>query len=224
MAALLERERSGRGQWVHTSLLEAMIAMLDFQATRWLIAGEVPPQAGNDHPTGFPTGVFPTSDGFVNVGTAGERTVRDFLKVLGLEELGDDPRFATGKARGANREEMRRLIEPKTRQMTTDEVVERMNAAGVPCGPIYSIDQVFADPQVQHLEMAQKVPSEVYGELTLVRAPVRLSRTSSALRRGAPAAGAHTAEVLAELGLTPEEITQLEVQGAVGLKQTVGAR
>ena len=224
MAALLERERSGRGQWVHTSLLEAMIAMLDFQAARWLIAGEVPQQAGNDHPTGFPTGVFPTSDGFVNVGTAGERTVRDFLKVLGLEEIGDDPRFATGKARGQNRAAMRELIEPKTRQMTTNELVERMAEAGVPCGPIYTIDQVFADPQVQHLRMAQPVPSEVHGELTLVRAPVRLSRTSTSLRSGAPSPGAHTREVLAEFGLSKDEIDQLEAQGAIGLKQAVGSR
>jgi formyl-CoA transferase len=210
MAALIERERSGEGQWVQTSLLEAMIAMLDFQATRWLIGGEVPPQAGNDHPTSFPTGVFPASDGVVNVGSSGERMFRDFLRVVGADELAEDPRFATARARAVNRAELRALVEDKMRRFTRAELIERLNAAGVPCGPILTVDQVFADPQVQHLGMAQTVVSDRFGPLRLVRAPMRLSRTSSALRSAAPTPGGDTEAVLTELGLSEDEIAALE--------------
>src|SRR5215831_7554638 len=159
MAALLERERSGEGQWVHTSLLEAQIAMLDFQATRWTIGHEVPPQAGNDHPTGFPTGVFPASDGNINIAATGDHQWRAFLKVIGAEELDNDARFNTARGRAVHREELRAIVKDKTSQFTMDELIESMNAAGVPCGPILTIDQVFANPQVQHLGMAQTVHS-----------------------------------------------------------------
>jgi len=216
MAALIERERSGKGQWVQTSLLEAMIAMLDFQATRWLIAGEVPPQAGNDHPTAFPMGVFPASDGMINIAASGDRMWRDFLKVIGAEELAEDERFRTPRARGSHRAELRAEVEGKLRQRTSAEWIQALNAVGVPCGPILSIDQTFADPQVQHLAMAQPVHSDKYGDLTLVRSPVRLSRTSTSLRRAAPSPGAHTEEVLREYGYTAEQIARLAESGAIG--------
>jgi crotonobetainyl-CoA:carnitine CoA-transferase CaiB-like acyl-CoA transferase len=215
MAALIEREHSGQGQWVQTSLLEAMIAMLDFQATRWLIAGEVPPQAGNDHPTSFPTGVFETSDGLINLAATGDRMFRDFLRVLGAEELAEDERFQTPRSRGAHRDEIRAIAQEKIRTNTCDHWIEAFNAVGVPCGPVLSIDQVFADPQVQHLKLAQAVDSPRYGPLTLVRSPVRLSRTSSALRSAAPVPGGDTANVLAEYGYPPEEIAALEASGAI---------
>jgi crotonobetainyl-CoA:carnitine CoA-transferase CaiB-like acyl-CoA transferase len=223
MAALIERERSGEGQWVQTSLLEAMIAMLDFQATRWLIGGEVPPQAGNDHPTGFPTGVFPARDGVVNVAAGGERMFRDFLKVVGAEELIDDERFSTPRARATHRDELRAGVEEKMRQMTCAELIERLTAVGVPCGPILTIDQTFADPQVEHLGMAQTVVSEQYGPLKLVRSPTRLSRTSTSLRRAAPTPGGDTEEVLEELGYTPEEIAGLTRDRVVGAKAPVAS-
>jgi crotonobetainyl-CoA:carnitine CoA-transferase CaiB-like acyl-CoA transferase len=223
MAALIERERSGEGQWVQTSLLEAMIAMLDFQATRWLIGGEVPPQAGNDHPTGFPTGVFPAKDGVVNVAAGGERMFRDFLKVVGAEELIEDERFATPRARARHRAELRAGVEDKMRQMTCAELIERLTEVGVPCGPILTIDQTFADPQVEHLGMAQTVESELYGPLRLVRSPTRLSRTSTSLRRAAPAPGGDTEVVLRELGYSPEEIAGLQHDRVVGMKPSVAA-
>jgi formyl-CoA transferase len=218
MAALIERERSGEGQWVHTSLLEAQIAMLDFQATRWLIGHEVPPQAGNDHPTGFPTGVFPAADGIINIAATGDHQFRAFLAVIHAEELGDDERFKTARGRASNREALRAIVEQKTRQFTVDELIESMNAAGVPCGPILTIDQVFANPQVQHLGMAQTVQSPHYGALDLVRAPMRLSRTSTSLRRPAPAPGEHTQEVLREYGYSDDEIRQLEDAGVIAAK------
>jgi formyl-CoA transferase len=216
MAALIERETSGRGQWVHTSLLEAMIGMLDFQATRWLIGGEVPAQAGNDHPTGFPTGVFPVKDGVINIAATGDRMFRDFLGVVGAPELGDDPRFATARARASHREELRAEVDEKLRACDAAELIERLNAAGVPSGPILTIDQVFADPQVTHLQMAQTVHSDRFGELSVVRLPVGLSRTPTSLRRAAPEPGGDTAEVLREHGLSAQDIAALEASGAIG--------
>ena len=215
MAALIEREESGKGQWVHTSLLEAMIAMLDFQATRWLIGGEVPPQAGNDHPTGFPTGVFPAKDGVINVAATGDRMFLDFLRVVDAEELAQDPRFSTARARGQHRAELRAEVEDRMRQFTSAELIQKLNDVGVPSGPILTIDQTFADPQVQHLGMAQPLWSERYGELNVVRSPVTMSRTPATLRRAAPAAGAHTREVLAEFDVSSQETAELERQGAI---------
>ena len=223
MAALIERERSGEGQWVHTSLLEAQIAMLDFQATRWLIGHEVPPQAGNDHPTGFPTGVFPAADGTINIAATGDRQWRAFLTVIHAEELDQDPRFNTARGRAVNRAELRSIVEQKTSQFTMDQLVEAMNDAGVPCGPILTIDQVFANPQVQHLRMAQTVESPHYGPLDLVRSPTRLSRTSTSLRRAAPAPGEHTREVLLERGYSEDEIRELEETGVIAPKAKVKA-
>jgi formyl-CoA transferase len=221
MAAIIERESSGEGQWVQTSLLEAMIAMLDFQATRWLIAGEVPPQAGNDHPTSFPMGVFPAKDGMINIAASGDRMWRDFLKVIGAEHLAEDERFRNARGRATHRSELRAEVEDKLRERTSAEWIESLNAVGVPCGPILTIDQTFADPQVQHLAMAQQVQSDVYGDLTIVRNPVRLSRTSTSLRRAAPQPGAHTEEVLREHGYTDKEIASLLEQGAIGRREAV---
>jgi crotonobetainyl-CoA:carnitine CoA-transferase CaiB-like acyl-CoA transferase len=215
MAALIEREHSGEGQWVHTSLLEAMIAMLDFQATRWLIGGEVPPQAGNDHPTSFPTGVFETSDGLINLAATGDRMFRDFLRVIGAEEMAEDERFRTPRSRGIHRDAIRAMAQEKLRTNTCAHWIEAFNAVGVPCGPVLTIDQVFVDPQVQHLQMAQAVESPRYGPLTLVRSPVRLSRTSTSLRSAAPVPGVDTATVLAEYGYAPDEIDALEAAGAI---------
>ena len=219
MAALLEREVSGEGQWVHTSLLEAMIAMLDFQATRWLIAGEVPPQAGNDHPTSFPMGVFPVKDGHINIAASGDRMFLDFLKVIGAEDLAKDERFAKRQARGKNRPELRALVEAKTKTWDSEALIDALNAVGVPSGPILTIDKVFENPQVKHLKLAQEVESPRLGKLTLVRSPVRLSRTSTALRSAAPVPGGETDEVLKEYGYSAAEIARLKASGAVGDEQ-----
>jgi formyl-CoA transferase len=214
MAALLEREQSGQGQWVKTSLLESVIALLDFQAARWLIDGEVAGQAGNDHPTVFPTGVFPTSDGKINIAATGDRAFSNFSNVIGLPELAADERFANPRARARNREPLREICEEQTRRFTSEDLVEKLNEAGVPSGPILSIDQVFANSQVQHLGMASPVESE-RGELTLVRPGFQLSRTPAQVRSAAPQSGEHTREVLAELGRDASEIETLASAGVI---------
>jgi crotonobetainyl-CoA:carnitine CoA-transferase CaiB-like acyl-CoA transferase len=220
LAALIERERSGEGQWVHTSLLEAAVALLDFQATRWLIGGEVPPQAGNDHPTGFPTGVFETGDGLINLSATGNRMFNDFLQVIGAEELADDERFATPGARATHRPELRALVEERLRQKPGAYWIEALNAAGVPCGPVLTIDKVFEDPQVHHLQLAQTVQSPTFGPLSLVRSPVRLSRTPPSLRSAAPVPGGDTRAVLAEYGYSEADIESLAAAGAISLPET----
>jgi formyl-CoA transferase len=216
MAAIIERERSGEGQWVQTSLLETMIAMLDFQATRWLIGKEVPPQAGNDHPTSFPMGVFEAQDGLINIAASGDRMWRDFLKVIGAESLAEDERFRTPRLRATNRPELRAEVEDKLRQNSGEHWIAALNAVGVPCGPILTIDKVFEDPQVKHLAMAQTVPSDRYGELQILRSPVRLSRTSTSLRSAAPVPGGDTEAVLREYGYGDSEIAELTAHGVIG--------
>jgi formyl-CoA transferase len=215
LIALLEREVSGRGQWVQTSLLAAQIAMLDFQAARWLIAGEVPQQAGNDHPTSIPTGVFRTRDGHINIASAGDEIYRRLCRALGAPELADDPDYATGAARSANRSGLNAAIEALTRQRDGADWIERLNAAGVPCGPIYSIDQVFADPQVRALGIAQAVAHPALGPIELVGQAVSLNRTPSRLVSASPEAGEHTDAILREIGCDDAEIAALRDLGVV---------
>lgn len=215
LTALLEREVSGEGQWVQSSLLTAQIALLDFQAARWLATGEVPKQAGNDHPTSIPTGVFPTADGNINIACAGEAIWRRLCDTLGLQPLTTDARFSNGGARSKNRVELNALIGDVTRGRSSSHWVEALNAAGVPCGPINAIDEVFADPQVQHLGMAQEVEEPAEGPKRLVGQPIRLSRTPSRLRTASPQKGQHTSEILAELGFGEGEVAELKKDGIV---------
>lgn len=215
LVALLEREVSGEGQWVQSSLLEAQIAMLDFQAARWLIAKEVPGQAGNDHPTSIPTGVFRTADGFVNVAASGQTIFARLCKALGAEHLLEHPDYATDAARSRNRVALNAEIQTVLCTRTSREWVERLNEAGVPCGPIYKMDEVFADPQVRHLGIAQKVQHPSLGEIELVGQAVRLSRTPSRIERASPERGEDTDAVLAELGHTADAIADLRQRGIV---------
>ncbi|RYE99202.1 MAG: CoA transferase [Oxalobacteraceae bacterium] len=215
MTALLEREISGQGQWVQVSLLAAQIAMMDFQAARFTMDGEVPQQAGNDHPTSIPTGVFATSDGYVNIAAAGEVIWKRLAGALGRAELVDDPRFASGKARSDNRHALNAALTEVTCTRSSAEWVDTLEAAEVPCGPIYSMDQVFADPQVKHLGMAQTVTHKELGEIALVNQAIKLSRTPAKLETAIGALGADTDAVLAELGRTPEQIAALHEQGVV---------
>ena len=215
MTALLEREVSGKGQWVQVSLLAAQIAMMDFQAARYTMDGEVPKQAGNDHPTSIPTGVFATSDGHVNIAAAGDVIWKRLAQVLGLTELLTDPRFASSKARSDNRHALNAAIEAVTRTRSSAKWVDTLEAAEVPCGPIYSMDQVFADPQVKHLGMAQTVTHKELGEIALVNQAIKLSRTPAKLETAIGALGAATDAVLAELGRTPEQIAALHQEGVV---------
>ena len=215
LVALLEREVSGEGQWVETSLLAAQIAMLDFQAARWLIAKEVPQQAGNDHPTTIPTGTFRTRDGYINIASAGDEIYRRLAHALGAPELADHPLYATGKLRSQNRKALNAAIEEITKTRSSAEWVAALNEAGVPCGPILKIDEVFADPQVRHLGIAQAVDHKTLGRIELVGQAVRLSRTPSRLRTASPDPGEHTDKVLGELGLLQDEIADLRAKGVV---------
>ena len=212
LTALLEREVSGKGQWVKTSLLQAQIFMLDFQATRWLMEHEVPPQAGNNHPTSIPTGVFKTKDGYINIASAGQAIWERFCKAIEAEEFLSEPRYANGAARSQHRDVLNAAIETYTQRYASEELIALLNKAGVPCGPIYTIDQVFNDPQVQHLDMAQTVQHPVLGPIQLVGQPFTLSRHANALRTAPPERGQDTEEVLTELGLSAEEIAGLRAR------------
>ena len=209
LVALLERQDSGEGQWVHTSLLEAQIAMLDFQAARWLIDKEVPPQAGNHHPTGTPMGVYPTADGHVNIAAPSNRMFRVFCKAIGADELLERPEYSDGAGRSKHRDALNAEIGEYTSRRTADEWVRTLNEAGIPCGPINTIDQTFADPQVRHLGIATPVEHATLGRLDLVGQPVHLTRTPQRMRSASPEAGEHTHEVLAELGYDEGTIADL---------------
>lgn len=215
LTALLEREVTGKGQWVQASLLQAQIFMLDFQAARWLLEKEVPPQAGNNHPTSIPTGVFKTADGHINIASAGEAIWQRFCKAIEAPELLADPRYADGAARSDNRDALNAAIDGHTQSYASENLIALLNAAGVPCGPIYSVDQVFQDPQVKHLGMAQPVRHPELGDIELVGQPFTLSRHSSKLRTATPARGQDTTAVLGELALTDEEVADLMTRHVV---------
>jgi formyl-CoA transferase len=215
MIALLEREVSGKGQWVQTSLLQAQIFMLDFQASRWLMAGEVPRQAGNNHPTSIPTGVFKTTDGYMNIAASGQRIWERCAEGLGKPEWIADARFANGELRSQNRDALNAEIEAVTLTNSTAHWVGRLNAGGVPCGPIYKVDEVFADEQVQHLGIAKTLNGGNRGAVSYVGQPIDLSRTPAAIVSHPPALGEHTDEVLAELGLDAAAIADLRARQVV---------
>jgi len=199
LVALLERERSGRGQWVHTSLLQAMVTMLDFQASRWLIGQEIPPQAGNDHPTAIPTGVFKT----------GQHMFRRLCETLGTEPLLEDPRFRSAPERSKNRQALAAELEKAFARRTTQEWVELLNTKGVPSGPILDVKQVYENEQIRHLKMAVPVKHPALGELFVQAPPVTLSRTPGGVRTPAPDTGEHNDQILAELGYSPADIASL---------------
>ncbi len=215
MAALLERDISGEGQWVTTSLLQAQIFMLDFQAARWLQQGEVPQQAGNNHPTSIPTGVFKTRDGHINIASTGQVMWERACNAIGAPELIAYPDYKTGALRSVHRDALNAAIEAKTAAKTSAEWIALFNEAGVPCGPIYSVDQVFADEQVKHLGMAQIAAKSDGNPMTFVAQPFSLSRTPSKIVATPPDPGQHTDEVLKEFGFADMEIAELHAAKAV---------
>jgi len=216
LAALIARDRTGRGQWVHTSLLESAVSFMDFQAARWLIDGEVPGQAGNQHPTMVPMGTYPTADGHLNVSSL--RDFGAFCALLGAPELAEDARYADHASRVAHRAELDAEIGRLLRARPTAEWVEVL-ADAVPCGPVLTVDQVFADPQVEHLHLTRRVEHPDRGEIDVLRPPLTFSDTPARIRSGPPADGAHTRAVLAELGYTAVEIDDLHAAGAVGTEE-----
>ena len=215
MAALLEREVSGEGQWVQVSLLQAQIAMMDFQAARYLVEGEIAGQSGNNHPTSIPTGVFQTSDGHVIIAATGDVMFARLCRTMSLDALLQDSAYATGPLRSDNREALNDAIEAVTLTNTSAHWVDTLNRAEVPCGPINRMDQVFADEQVQHMQMAPKVRHPELGEIALVGQAITLSRTPAALYAASPGLGEHTDAILAEIGYTPEQIAALRLEGVI---------
>jgi formyl-CoA transferase len=215
MVALLEREASGEGQWVNTSLLQAQIFMLDFQAARWLQAQEVPKQAGNNHPTSIPTGVFKTKDGHINIASTGQVMWERLCNAIEAPDLIKHPDYSTGALRSKNRDAINAEIDKRTAHRTSAEWIEIFNTIGVPCGPIYTIDQVFADEQVKHIGIAQAAKRPDGRDQTFVGQPVNLSRTPSKIVATPPEQGQHTDEVLKEFGFAENEIAELHKVQAV---------
>jgi len=209
LTALLEREASGEGQWVTTSLLQAQIFMLDFQATRFLTEGEVPAQAGNNHPTSIPTGVFRTADGHLNIAVTGRAIWERFCNALDRAEWIDAPDYRTSELRSQNRAALNAAIEAVTVVRASADWIDIFNRAGVPCGPIHTIDQVFADPQVRHLGIAQPSARSDGSRLGLLGQPFALSRTPSRIAARPPDLGEHTDAVLEEFGFSADEINAL---------------
>ncbi len=215
LVALLEREMSGEGQWVQSSLLQAQISMLDFQAARWLINKELPVQAGNDHPTSIPTGVYTTADGFINIATSGGEIYERLCKTLGASDLINDPQYATGDARSRNRENLNIRLNKITEKKKSSELIKLLNDAGVPCGPINNIKELFEDPQVRELEMATPVDHPLLGLMNIVGQAASLSRTPFHVHSATPEQGQHTEEILNELQLTNYDISSLRERGIV---------
>jgi crotonobetainyl-CoA:carnitine CoA-transferase CaiB-like acyl-CoA transferase len=215
LTALVEREKSGRGQWVHTSLLQAQTFMLDFQAARWLMESEVPGQAGNEHPTSVPTNVYRTSDGAVNVAVSGDVIWERFAQACGCPEWIENPDYKDADARRANRVALNAAIAEVMAKKTSAEWVDILLEAGVPIGPIYNIDQVFDDPQVTHLGMGAPIETVPFGGTRVVAQPMQLSRTSTKMVAGVPDRGANNDELLEELGLPASEIAALRERNVI---------
>ena len=217
LLALLHRERTGEGQWVHTSLLEAMMSKLDFQGARYTMNGEEPTQQGNDHPTQVPMGMFNAKDGHVNIAAFGGQMWQRFCDALNATALLQHPDYQSIGSRTRHRDQIKADMNAITEMFTVAELVQRLNEAGVPCGPINTIKEAFDNPQVQHLGMAVPAPHEEMGDLNLVRSPINLSSFPhpASLRRAAPDTGADGEEVLRGLGFAVEEITALQKAGVI---------
>ncbi|MES2954727.1 MAG: CaiB/BaiF CoA-transferase family protein [Pseudomonadota bacterium] len=213
LVALLERAASGKGQWLHTSLLESMVYMMDFQTSRWLIDGEVATQAGNFHPTSIPTGVYKARDGYMNIAVFGSKIWERFCDILGAPQWVSDERYKDKRGRSINRDALNAEINRLLAAQDRDYWIERLNAGGVACGHINTMAEVFEEPQIQHLAMVKEVVSTHLGAQRLVGQPVQLERTPSSIARAAPRRGEHTEEILAELGWGAEDLARMKSTG-----------
>ena len=215
LTALVGRAVTGEGKWVRTSLLEAQVAMLDFQAERWLLNNDVPGQAGNNHPTGIPTGVFQTQDGHINIAATGEAIYQRFCAVMQREDWLTDERYNTPARRSTHRDALNAEIEAITKTKTSVEWIAVFNEAGVPAGYIHAIDEVFADPQVKHLGMAAPAKHPELGDIELVAQPIKMSGAEFQVRATTPGLGEHTGEILTAAGYSAAEIEALRAAGAI---------
>ena len=218
LLALLHRERTGEGQWVHTSLLEAMMSKLDFQGARYTMNSEEPTQQGNDHPTQVPMGMFNAKDGHVNIAAFGGQMWQRFCDALNATALLQHPDYQSIGSRTRHRDQIKADMNAITEMFTVAELVQRLNEAGVPCGPINTIKEAFENPQVQHLGMAVPAPHEEMGDLNLVRSPINLSSFPhpASLSRAAPDTGADGEDILLGLGFATDEIAVLQKSGVIG--------
>jgi crotonobetainyl-CoA:carnitine CoA-transferase CaiB-like acyl-CoA transferase len=206
LTALLERHTSGKGQWVQTSLLQAQVFMLDFQAARFLMDGKIPQQAGNNHPTSIPTGVFATRDSHINIAVAGEVIWQRFCTVMDRQIWAQDERFSSSAKRSENRDTLNREIADLIVENTSEYWVERLSKAGIPAGPIHDMAGVFSDPQVEHLGLAKEISTTAFGDTKMLAQPLQLSRTPCDFVTGPPERGEQTDEILAELGISQDQI------------------
>jgi crotonobetainyl-CoA:carnitine CoA-transferase CaiB-like acyl-CoA transferase len=213
LVALIERQKSGQGQWLHTSLLESMVYMMDFQTSRWLIDGEVATQAGNFHPTSIPTGVYKARDGYMNIAVFGSKIWERFCAILGAPQWVSDARYIDKASRSVNRDALNAEINARLAAQDCAYWIDKLNSGGVACGLINSMDAVFDEPQVKHLGMVQEVVSAHHGKQRLVGQPVQLERTPSRITSSTPKRGEHTQEILGQLGLLPGELASLKAKG-----------
>jgi crotonobetainyl-CoA:carnitine CoA-transferase CaiB-like acyl-CoA transferase len=215
LIALLDREVSGQGRWVQTSLIEAGLTLLDFQATRWTMDKKIPPQEGNNHPTNTPMGCFPTADGHINIAATSNKNFQIFCKVIDRQIMAADPRFASTALRRQNKEAMNEMIAEALRARTTAEWFELLVEAALPCGPVYNIKQAFADPQVEALRIRRSVTHSRLGELDLVAQPCEITGFDREIRSATPDLGEHNREILGSLGYSDEEIEKLKAARAI---------
>jgi crotonobetainyl-CoA:carnitine CoA-transferase CaiB-like acyl-CoA transferase len=213
LIALLDREVTGNGQWIHTSLLQAQISMLDFQAASWLIDKKVPKQTGTNHPYMTPMGVFPTTDGHIVIGASGQEQYRKFCGAMAVRDLETDPRFKTVETRAEHVKAFTALVADHTRKQPTAHWVKLMNDAGIACGPIYAMNELFEDPQVQHYGMVQEIEHPRLGKLNILGSPIVMSDSKSVIARHSPDKGEHTDEILGAFGYSADEIKKLRADG-----------
>ncbi|MDE3077074.1 MAG: CoA transferase [Chloroflexota bacterium] len=213
--ALFERERSGKGQWVHTSLLQAMVHLMDFQVVRWLIGGEVPPQQGNGHPIMAPTNVYRARDGSLIIQAAGQQLFERLCRAIEAPELAADQRFRDAARRVENRDALDREIELRLGHRDAADWIERLTEVGVPAGPILNVKQCFDNEQVRTLPLTAQVQHPRLGPLAVVGQGVNLERTPPRHRSAAPDLGEHTDEILAQLGYSAAEVAAFRQAGVV---------